>query len=470
MQLMMVKPALRKAMLALMVTSLLGCSSVDNVNYADRASQAEANTSQRLIEQLLLASKTQDVPTQSIARLTDLVNVPELQSFISAALQNNPSLQQSIVALKMAYAQHGITSASRLPSVDASFSGTSTEDSDDSYTTDITVSWELDLWQKVADSSNAALKDIASTQASLQSAQDLVAANVMRSWLDISLKQQLVAIETQRLTVLDNNKALILARYRVGLGSLEDLDNANTSVASTQATLADYQQQLAQSKRDLTLLTGQWTGNDLAVNITAEFPAVLNSINSLGQQNLSQRPDIKTAFYNIEAEALRTDAAYKAMLPSISLSASLTDMAQSPTDALLTGPLWSVLGQLSAPLFQGGKLSSQAELAQLTTEQRYWVYQETLLNAVNEVENTVGQEYSLAKQQQHLIEAQLSAERSFVSYEQKYRQGLVDIFDLLTVQQQTFDVEAQLANTIYNRLINRIDLGLALGLGVLHEA
>ena len=470
MQLMMVKPALRKAMLALMVTSLLGCSSVDNVNYADRASQAEADTSQRLIEQLLLTSKTPDVPTQSIARLTDLVNVPELQSFISAALQNNPSLQQSIVALKMAYAQHGITSASRLPSVDASFSGTSTEDSDDSYTTDITVSWELDLWQKIADSSNAALKDIASTQASLQSAQDLVAANVMRSWLDISLKQQLVAIETQRLTVLDNNKALILARYRVGLGSLEDLDNANTSVASTQATLADYQQQLAQSKRDLTLLTGQWTGNDLAVNITAEFPAVLNSINSLGQQNLSQRPDIKTAFYNIEAEALRTDAAYKAMLPSISLSASLTDMAQSPTDALLTGPLWSVLGQLSAPLFQGGKLSSQAELAQLTTEQRYWVYQETLLNAVNEVENTVGQEYSLAKQQQHLIEAQLSAERSFVSYEQKYRQGLVDIFDLLTVQQQTFDVEAQLANTIYNRLINRIDLGLALGLGVLHEA
>lgn len=469
MQLMMVKPALRKAMLALMVTSLLGCSSVDNVNYADRASQAEADTSQRLIDQLLLASKTQDVPTQSIARLTDLVNVPELQSFISAALQNNPSLQQSVVALKMAYAQHGITSASRLPSVDASFSGTSTEDSDDSYTTDITVSWELDLWQKIADSSNAVLKDIASTQASLQSAQDLVAANVMRSWLDISLKQQLVAIETQRLTVLDNNKALILARYRVGLGSLEDLDNANTSVASTQATLADYQQQLAQSKRDLTLLTGQWTGNDLAVNITAEFPAVLNPINSLGQQNLSQRPDIKTAFYNIEAEVLRTDAAYKAMLPSISLSASLTDMAQSPTDALLTGPLWSVLGQLSAPLFQGGKLSSQAELAQLTTEQRYWVYQETLLNAVNEVENTVGQEYSLAKQQQHLIEAQLSAERSFVSYEQKYRQGLVDIFDLLTVQQQTFDVEAQLANTIYNRLINRIDLGLALGLGVLHE-
>ncbi|MGI2173810.1 TolC family protein [Shewanella ulleungensis] len=465
---MMVKPAVRKAILALMVSSLLGCSAFDNTHYAEQARQTEAKTSQQLLEQLLAssASGSQDILAQPVARLTDLINVPELQTFIKAALQNNPSLQQSVVALNMAYAQHGITSASRLPSVDASFSGSSTEDSDDSYTTDITVSWELDLWQKIADSSNAALKDIASSQASLQSAQDLVAANVMRSWLDISLQQQLVTIETQRLAVLENNQALIMARYRVGLGSLEDLDNANTSAASTRATLVSYQEQLAQSKRDLTLFTGQWTGKNLVADVSAQFPTVINPISSLGQQNLGRRPDVKAAFYNIEAESLRTDAAYKAMLPSISLSASLTDMAESPSDALLTGPLWSVLGQLSAPLFQGGKLKSQAELARLTTEQHYWVYQDTLLNAVNEVENTVGQEYSLAKQQQYLTEAQMSAQRSFVSYEEKYRQGLVDIFDLLTVQQQTYDIEAQLATTIYNRLVNRIDLGLALGLGV----
>lgn len=466
---MMVKPALRNTMLALMVSTLLGCSSVDYANYSDQASQTEAELSQRLLAQLLAESQKSDAATSSpaaVATLTDLVNVPELQQFITTALANNPSLQQSVVALNMAYAQHGITSASRLPSVDAGFSGSATEDSDDSYTTDITVSWELDLWQKIADSSHAALKDIASSQASLQSAKDLVAANVMRSWLDISLQQQLVAIETQRLAVLENNRALIMARYRVGLGSLEDLDNANTSAASTRATLASYQEQLAQSKRDLTLLTGQWTGEELAADIAAKFPAVINPISVLGEQNLGRRPDIKTAFYNIEAESLRTDAAYKAMLPSISLSASLTDMAESPSDALLTGPLWSVLGQLSAPLFQGGLLKSQAELARLTTEQSYWIYQDTLLTAVNEVENSVGQEYSLAKQQQYLTEAQMSAERSFVSYEEKYRQGLVDIFDLLTVQQQTYDIEAQLATTIYNRLVNRIDLGLALGLGV----
>ncbi|WP_250132524.1 TolC family protein, partial [Vibrio crassostreae] len=283
-----------------------------------------------------------------------------------------------------------------------------------------------------------------------------------------SLKQQLVDIESQRLVILENNEELVLERYRAGLGSLEDLDNAKTSSASTQATLADYREQLAQSRRELVLLTGQWSGesDELSLAELGSFPTIINPLDNMPTQDLAGRPDLQAAFFNIEAETLRADAAYKAMLPSISLSASLTDMADSPSEALLTGPLWSALGQVSAPLFQGGKLKAQAEIADLTTETSYWAYQETLLNAVNEVENAMGQESSLTLQQQHLTNALVSAQRSFTSYEEKYRQGLVDIFDLLTVQQQTYDLEAQLTQTIYNRLVNRIDLGLALGLGV----
>lgn len=52
----------------------------------------------------------------------------------------------------------------------------------------------------------------------------------MRGWLDISLKQQLVDIESQRLVILENNEKLVLERYRAGLGSLEDLDNAKPAV------------------------------------------------------------------------------------------------------------------------------------------------------------------------------------------------------------------------------------------------
>jgi len=465
---------IKHTLLSLVIVSLVGCSTTGQTDYVELANRTNATTNQQLllnlVEQAQLDAKLQSdhtanaEPTQQ-AYLTELVDVPELNHFIELALKNSPSLQQNVVALNIAYAQQGVTAADRLPTVDASFSGKAEEDNSETYTTELTVGWEVDLWQKLADSSNAAIKDIASSQANLQGAQDLVVANIMRTWLEISLRLQLIDIEQQRLSVLENNETLVLDRYRAGLGSLEELDNAKTNSASTRSTLADYQEQLASSKRSLVLLSGQWTGDELTPLISDSFPQVLNPLETMPDQNLARRPDLQSAFFNIEAEALRTDAAYKAMLPSISLSASLSDMAESPSEALLTGPLWSALGQISAPLFQGGKLKAQAEIAELTTEQNYWAYQEALLNAVNEVENAIGQERSLEKQQLHLTDALQSAQRSFASYEEKYRQGLVDIFDLLTVQQQTYDLETQLTQTIYNRLVNRIDLGLALGLG-----
>ena len=141
-------------------------------------------------------------------------------------------------------------------------------------------------------------------------------------------------------------------------------------------------------------------------------------------------------------------------------------MAETPSEALFKNPIWSLLGQISAPLFQRGELRAQANIAKLTTEQSYWAYQEALLNAVNEVENAIGLESSLADQEVYFQSALTSARRSLVSYEQNYRQGLVDIFDLLTIQQQAYDAESLLTSTTFQRLSNRIDLGLALGIGV----
>ncbi len=458
----------RYSILALMLTAVTGCAVGTNADFAQQAEQNGAQSVDRLLKQVIAERQITSVTREAtqVTELTDLISVPELESYLDIAFSNSPSLQQSVIALKIAYAQQGVTVAEQLPTASASFSGQSKQDTDDSYTGEVTVSWELDLWQKLADSSEAARKDIAASQASLQSAKNLLAANIMRNWLEISANQQLLDIERRRLEVLENNELLVLERYQVGLGSLEDLDNAKTSTASTRATVAEYEERLEKSKRSLQLLTGQWQSELEQPEVAMTFPKVVNPLDSLAEQNMAGRPDLQQAFYNIEAESLRTDAAYKAMLPSFSLTASLTDIAQSPSEALFTDPLWGLLGQLSAPLFQGGKLKSQAEIAELTTEQSYWTYQETLLTAINEVENAVGQEYSLEKQQLHLNQAFASSKRSFVSYEEKYRKGLVDIFDLLTVQQQTYDTESQLVNATYQRLLNRIDLGLALGLGV----
>ncbi|MDO6762818.1 TolC family protein [Agarivorans sp. 1_MG-2023] len=458
----------RYSIITLILTGVLGCASTSDLDYAAQANASSNIAIEQLVEQVIaereVRANQQNGETGNY--LTDLVSIPALSQYLDIALENNPNLQQSIVALKIAYAQQGVTGADRMPTVDASFGAENTQNTDPSYNADVTVTWEVDLWQKLADSNNAAIKDIAATQASLDATRDLLAANIMRAWLDISVDQQLLQIEQRRLSILENNETLVLDRYQVGLGSLEELDSAKANTASTRATVAQYQENLAQSKRSLLLQTGQWDVVASSPEVSSTFPSVLNPLDNLSVQDMSGRPDLRQAFFNIEADSYRTDAAYKAMLPSFSLSASLSDIADSPSDALFTNPVWAVLGQVSAPLFQSGKLKSQAEIAELSTEQSYWNYQQTLLTAVNEVENASGQEYALAQQQTHLNSSLTSAKRSIESYQQKYREGLVDILDLLIVQQQAYDIEAQLVSTTHQRLINRIDLGLALGLGV----
>ncbi|MEO9276102.1 TolC family protein [Marinomonas sp. 5E14-1] len=456
----------RYLLIGLLTLGVVGCASTREVNYENQAEDDTLSAIEELVNRAIEGHVSTEESESSVNELTDLVDVPELEKYIEEALQKNPSLQQSVIALSVAYANQGISRADLLPSVTSSFSGEKTQDSDDVFSADLTVSWELDLWQQLADTNEAAKTDILSTEASLQTAKNLVVANLMRGWLAISADQQLLQIEQKRLEALKSTESLILERYRSGLDSLDELDTAKTATAQTKATIADYEEQLEQNKRSLLLLTGGWNEELVDINVADTFPDVLYPLDNMSVQDLSGRPDLQQAFLDIKAQTLRTNAAYKAMLPSFSLSASLADMAESPTEALFNNPIWSLLGQISAPLFQGGSLKAQAEVEELTTRQTYWAYQEALLDAVNEVENAIGYESSYAIQQGYLNEALLSAERSLVSSEQNYRQGLVDVFDLLTVQQQAFDAEAELISMIYQRLLNRIELGLALGIGV----
>ncbi|KPZ53314.1 MULTISPECIES: TolC family protein [Pseudoalteromonas] len=398
-----------------------------------------------------------------VSYITDLVNIAGLDSLIEQAIANNPSFNQVHVALKLAYAQRDVTAASQWFSINADFDAQRNETTGTQYSSSLGVSWEADVWQKIADNVAAQDMTIASNQATYQSAKDTLVASVIRTYLNIILQQDLLNIEQQRLTVLENNEQSIVERYQYGLGDLEALDTARTNTASTRATIADYQEQIAQAKRALVLLVGV----DKLENLpsSAVLPEVMEPLSALPEQDLARRPDLQSAYYNIQSKRYLVDVAYKDLLPSITLSASLSDLATTPSKALLTSPVWNLLGSLSAPLFQGGALRAQVDIAKLNAEQAFWEYQDTLLSAVNEVENALGQEQSLTQQQLQISNALASAKRSYSNYQSKYQQGLVDILDLLTVQQQVYDLQAQLSQINYTLLTNRIDLGLALGLG-----
>jgi NodT family efflux transporter outer membrane factor (OMF) lipoprotein len=401
---------------------------------------------------------------QQTTYLNELIGATQLDQLLDEAMKANPGLQQTLLTLKIRQAEYRQTNGSRLPTASAGFEATKKEGNDAAYTGSAAISWEADLWGKLATNSTAAGKDVAQQQALYQSARDTLAAEVMTAWLGLIAQQRSINIEQRRLGTLSQNEQFILQRYRKGLGTLEDLDSARSSVASSQATLEQYKEALAQQKRSLRSLLGRSAHLDL--DILNDYPDVMIPLSDLPEQTLNRRPDLKAAYLAIEAADLRTSVAYKDLLPSISLEAALTDVADTPRQALFTNPVWSLLGQLTAPLFQGGQLKAAAEIAELETASAYQAYRETLLTAVTEVENALGQECSLAKQQAHLEKALENSRNNLEQYRNSYRKGLTEILDLLNVEQETYDLEAQLDNLIYERLANRVSLGLALGLGV----
>lgn len=441
-------------LLSILLLSACTTNTPNNIDY-----QSKVNTQLNKISEWKQLNNAR--PT---GYLNDLIKSNQLDTLISKALKANAGLQQTLLTLKIRQQEQRQTTASHQPSVDAGASASKSEDSNSSFKTSISVSWEVDVWKKLSDKRVAASKETAAQQALYQSARDTLTAEVMKVWLELIADNHAISIEQKRLISLKKNQSLIKQRYLKGLGSLKDLDSARSSTFSSHASLESYQENLKVLSRSLQQMLGETgTGN---ITLPSHYPTVLSSFAGLPRQTLQRRPDLKAAYLNIQAAQYHSKAAYKDLLPSFSLQAALEDIGSSPSKALLSDPLWSLLSQLTAPLFDGGKLKASAKISELTTAQKYQTYKATLLTAATEVDNALSKERSLTKRQENIKNALKHSKNSYKQYESGYRKGLVDILDLLSIQQQSYDLEVQLDKLIYQRLTNRVDLGLALGLGV----
>lgn len=398
------------------------------------------------------------------AGLNSLIRSTDLEALVDEALAANPGLQQTLLTLRIRQGQYRRTNGERWPEITAGYAAGREEGSDTGYAGSISIGWEIDLWRKLADDIRAAAKDIAEQQALYQSARDTLAAEVMKTWLGLTAAYKNTTVELQRLATLENTETFILQRYRSGLCTLADLDSARSATAVSRATLEGYREILAQQKRVLKTLLGRKPG--MQITVPKDYAIVLVPLAELPVQTLQRRPDLKAAYLAIEAATLRARVAYKALLPRINLQAALEDVASSPTKALLTDPVWSLLARLTAPLFQGGKLRAAAQIAELEAARNYQAYRETLYQAIREIKDTIGLEHSITRQLGHMETALTKAQNNLHQSQRRYRTGLVEILDLLAIQRQAYDLEIQLNNLVYKRLANRVNLGLALGLGV----
>ena len=418
------------------------------------------NQTQSLVQ--TLAPWSSQSTEQASLPLTTLVNSAELTQLVEQALIASPSIEAQRLALAQSVLATDIAASANRPSVSASGSVSEEKDSDTSLSAKLDVSWQLDIWQSLADEVSLSELSAVNQQLALQGLKDSYVAQVMQEWLTIKLSQQGLATQVAINENLNKTLALVDQQFALGSAELSDLNTARLDLASSHVDVEVARTELNQAINQMRALLGD---NTYQPNTSAELPHAEALTAQLSSQNLGRRPDLQQAFVSIQQAQLSSDIAYKAMLPTLDLGAALTSSGDSVSSLLSASPVWSLLAQLSAPLYQSGALEKEAESADLAIEIAYADYKDTLWTAVTEVNDALEQERSLNQQINQTEQIIALSQQTFDQTERNYQAGAATLEDYLDAQRTLLELNSQLNSLTHQTLQNRISLGLALGLG-----
>lgn len=405
-----------------------------------------------------------------------------LDSLIIVGLAKNYNLQSAAATVEMAVATARIAGADGWPQMSAGGSASKSKTNfvgmpfggsgagvvtseTEKYGLALNVSWELDLWGRIRAGQAAASADVEAARADLAGAQNSIAGQIAKLWYSAIEAEQQVNLSAATVESYQTSFDQIKSRYEKGLRSSLELRLAESNLATARAGLARRENQLQQIKRQLQVLLGEYPS--AAIVLDSPIPRVLKPIPAgLPADILRQRPDLVAAERRLAAAGQRVRQARRSLLPRISLTGS-TGTATDELSELLNGDysIWNLVGNLTQPLFQGGRLLANVTLNQARADNSLAQYALTALKALAEVEGLLTGEELLAKQE---LAIQLAADQASAAKElaeNRYANGLINYISLLESQRAAFNAHSQLLTIRRQRVDNRIDLYLALGGG-----
>lgn len=392
---------------------------------------------------------------------------PLLDELQAELARGNASLEAAQAQYRQAVALADAARAGLFPTVGASLSATRSRaaSSDDGaraststrYAASLPLSWELDLWGRVrrqVESGRAQAEASAADLAGVRLSQQALLA---QQFISLRIADTRIAL-LQRL-LQDDRQTLALTRKRqaAGVVAASDVDQAQVQLSATEAQLLDAQLQREQLENAIAVLLGRapaafalpprpWVtegaasaeaGPAAGSPPASAAPALQLPAIPVGLPStlLLRRPDIVGAERLVAAARAELGAAQVAWFPTLTLGASIGAQALSWSD-LLDAPtrVWSWGPQLAATLFDGALRTAQREQAQAALDAAAAQYRQTVLTALQEVEDQLAALRLLdesARIQQQAVEA---ARRSLAAARSRYRAGTASALDLVSAQ------------------------------------
>ena len=316
------------------------------------------------------------------------------------------------------------------------------------YNLGIGASWEIDFWGRYRRAIEAADASLMASVASFDDALILVTAQVVDTYTIIRTTEERLRIAQENLTLQQRSYDIVDVLFRNGASSELDVQQAETLLLSTKATIPALEVTLRQSKHALSNLIGLPPGDiENLLGARSAIPTIPENVMvGVPADMLRLRPDIRRAELNAMAQNAIVGTAKANLYPSFSLNGSigltnttrtgedgLEDLFSSDSVTYAFGPsfVW--------PFLNYGRIKNSIRVEDARLQQALFAYHEEVIQAAREVQDAMVAFSGSLRQHDILLEAVESAKRSTDLSMLRYTEGFADYQRVLDAQQRLFN-------------------------------
>lgn len=405
----------------------------------------------------------------------------ELVRLVGIALAENKDVLISAARVEEYYGRYGVQRGQQFPQVGVQAEGGRQRQSresnpllqlfpsapvtNDFYSLDLGVSFELDLWGRLRRATEAARADLLAVEENRRTVILTLVSAVATSYINLlNLDRQL---EISRDTVRTRAESLRIfeLRFKGGTISEIELQQLRSEYELALATIPALEKQIAQQESNLSVLLGRNPGPIARAGTLGKLllPAVPTGLPS---ELLERRPDIRQAEQQLVAANARIGVAKAAFFPTISLT-GLLGVASTDLSNLFTSDArtWTFAGSVNQPLFTGGTLTGQLQASEAQQKQALYSYQQTIQTAFSEVENSLVDQAKTREQAAAQTRQVDALARYAYLARLRYDNGYTSYIEVLDSERSLFQAQLQLTQTQGQLYVALINLYKALGGG-----
>ena len=390
---------------------------------------------------------------------------------------SNQNLRAAEAAYRQALALADAARAGWFPAINASAGATRSASSAatatsgnaparNSFSVGATVSWELDVWGRIARTVEGADASLAASAADLAAARLSARATLAQTYFQLRAAERQQALLDASVDAYARALELTRNRYAAGVVGKADVAQAESQLRSTRAAALDASLSRSQYEHAIAVLLGLPPAGFTLAPSAAPLPVAPVAV-TLPSALLERRPDIAAAERRVAAANAAIGAAQAARFPVLGLSGN-TGFRNARIEDLLTVPsrYWSLGPTLAAAIFDGGARKAAVGQAQASWEKAVATYRQTVLTAFQEVEDNLASARLLeaaAAEQAAAVTAAAEAETIAVN---QYRAGTVSYLNVVTAQATHLAARRSANDLATRRLLAAVQLAKNAGGGV----